>query len=224
MLDVVNRLADGFVAIPVIEACRRCGLFSAMSSGPKSAARLAHEFRANEGHLRVALRLLEGLGWVDGSAADTFRLSPLGEAQTGAIPSDLHEMLAGLPDDVSSGAPGLAGWLRRCASGWADHEAPHPMADLLDGALLVPVLGELSRRGGARTLDPGEDPFGPDSTVELLRLFEARGWAEIGPHEPRPRLNQAGAYLVESGAKLGVTLSYWRMLRQMDTLLFGNAA
>ena len=222
MLDVVNRLADGFVAVPVIEACRRCGLFLAMSSGPKSAAALANELHANEGHLRVALRLLEGLGWVDGSVADAFRLSPLGEAQTAAIPSDLDEMLAGLPGDVASGAPGLAGWLRRCASGWADHEAPHPMADLLDGALLAPVLGELSRRGGARSLDLGEDLFGPDSTVELLRLFEARGWAEA--HEPRPRLNPAGAYLLESGGKLGVTLSYWPMLRQMDTLLFGNAA
>src|SRR6185437_13304040 len=49
-------------------------------------------------------------------------------------------------------------------------------------------------------------------------------WAETDPHDPRPRLNAAGAYLVGSGAKLGVTLSYWPMLRQVDTLLFGNAA
>jgi len=224
MLDVVNRLADGFVAVPIIEACARGGLFSVMSSGPRSADGLARDLRMNEGHLRVALRLLEGLGYVDGSAWGAFQLSPVCKARAGALPPDLHEMLVSLPDDLASDASRLAGWLRRCADGWADHEAPHPMADLLDGALLVPVLGELSRRGAARSLDSDKDPFGPESTVELLRLFAARGWAEAAPHEPRPRLNAAGAYLVESGAKLGVALSYWPMLRQMDALLFGNAA
>jgi hypothetical protein len=79
-------------------------------------------------------------------------------------------------------------------------------------------------RGGARALNSGLDPFAPDATAELLRLFAARDWADADPRGPRPRLNVAGAYLVEGGSKLGAVLSYWPMFRQMDTLLFGNAA
>src|SRR5882724_10729631 len=108
MLDVLNRLADGFVAVPVIDACLRGGVFSALAAGSRSAEELSRELGANEGHLRVALRLLDGLGWVDKLPDGVFRLSPMGEVLISDIPAGLHEMLKSSPREVASPGPSLA--------------------------------------------------------------------------------------------------------------------
>jgi hypothetical protein len=223
MLDVVNRLADGFVAAHIIAAFVRRGIFSILSGESASAAELSRRLDGNEGHLQIGLRFMDGLGWVDASPNGAYHLTSLGAAGAEVTPPDLDVLLAGLPDHLAGSGAELATWLRRSAVGWSQGEAPHPMSDILDGALLAPVLVELQRRGGPEALSAGEDPFGAEATNELLKLFASRGWAENLSQPQRPQLNAAGIYLVESGAKLGTTLSYWPMFRQMDALLFSNA-
>ena len=60
MLELINRYAHGFVAIPVILACREQGLFELLRE-PNTTRGLARRLRANEGHLQLALRLLHSL-------------------------------------------------------------------------------------------------------------------------------------------------------------------
>lgn len=74
MLDLINRYAHGFVAIPTILACRERGLFGLLEEGGAMTSRqLAHELDANEGHLCVALRLFE--------RSTPQKLSEVGKAQ-----------------------------------------------------------------------------------------------------------------------------------------------
>src|SRR5581483_2436319 len=60
MLSVLNQYAYGYVAIPVIVSSQRAGLFHALGAEPATPfAQLVQSLRANSGHLRVALRLLQ---------------------------------------------------------------------------------------------------------------------------------------------------------------------
>jgi hypothetical protein len=68
MLDVLNRYAHGFVVVPVVLACRRGGVFSTLQATPLSASELGTVLGANLGHLQVALRLFESLGWIERGA------------------------------------------------------------------------------------------------------------------------------------------------------------
>ena len=221
MLDVVNRLADGFVSVPVIDACSRGGVFTKLSEEPWDPAALSETLGANEGHLRVALRLLDGLGWVDTEADCIYRLTEAGARSSRHLPGDLTTMLERIAAAVGGDETALADWLDRCAACWTEGSGRHPLADLLDGALLAPVLVEVDRRGGAEALDTGRDPLGPKATQSFLRLLARFGWAE--PDGTSFRLSPEGRYLVDSGAKLATVVSYWPMLRQMDELLFGDA-
>ena len=66
MLELLNRYTHGLVAVPAIVVCRDGGVFAALQSeGPIEAADLAVRLNANEGHLRVALRLFESLAGSD---------------------------------------------------------------------------------------------------------------------------------------------------------------
>ena len=64
MLELINRYAHGFVAIPVILACREQALFELLRE-PNTTRGLARRLGANEGHLQVALRLLHSLSWLE---------------------------------------------------------------------------------------------------------------------------------------------------------------
>jgi len=63
VLDFVNRYANGYVALRVALACRNHGLLREHRAADVGA--LARAYHANEGPLRVALRLLFELGWTD---------------------------------------------------------------------------------------------------------------------------------------------------------------
>jgi polyketide synthase PksN len=222
MLDVVNGLADGFVSLPVIEALHHAGILSALSHRAWTTSDLARAFRANEGHLGVTLRLLDSLGWVEAEGGDLYSLNETGSRLCAALGPEPREMMAQLPSALTGEEDRLAPWLERCAEGWGTDGHPSPLADVLDGALLAPVLVEVERRGGVAALETGSAPLGASATTALMRLFLRRGWAT--QDGPTARLDPEGRYLVDSGAKLSTVLSYWPMLRQMETLLFGAAA
>src|SRR4051794_634171 len=88
MLELLNRYAHGYLAVPVILALRRGGLFNRLNESCPSFQELAEELRANAGHLRVALRLLEFLGWI--RVGEQLRIVGLpGSADHSLVPSDL---------------------------------------------------------------------------------------------------------------------------------------
>src|SRR5579885_1938584 len=112
MLDIVNRYADGFVAVPVIEACRRRGLFAWLADRqPAGVPALVAGLGAREGHLRVALRLLVELGWLaeeDGGAYRIGLAAPLWER----LPEHLGDLLGlAVEEGLRRGDEGLLAWI-----------------------------------------------------------------------------------------------------------------
>ena len=86
MLELINRYAHGFVAIPVILACRERRLFELLQE-PRTARELARRLGANEGHLQVALRLLHSLSWLERNEQGEYCVTE--RAHFDELPSDI---------------------------------------------------------------------------------------------------------------------------------------
>src|SRR5215831_19563258 len=135
MLETFLRYAQGFVAIPVVVALRKRGLFDLLDRrGPLTVGTLASDLHANEGHLAIALRLVEALGWIGLDAGGRVGLTA-SAALLGSIPHDIDAIAGG---DGLESAAGLEPWLDLSARRW---NTPHAqLADWLDGVLALPVL------------------------------------------------------------------------------------
>ncbi|WP_460490243.1 SDR family NAD(P)-dependent oxidoreductase, partial [Bordetella tumbae] len=222
MLDVINSLADGYVAVPVIEACRRHDVFSLLANrSALSAEQLVAETGANSGHLRVALRLLVELGWLEQISADEYALAPAAHA-VAQVPANTDELIdLKIPDVLreSTGAK-LKNWLDVSIAGW--NGAGRQLAGMLDGALLSPLLVEIHRLGGVPVLEGAARPDAVSTAclAVLHHYFEQRRWGSV--QGTRFALNGAGRYLVESGGALGTVVSYRPMMCGLDAVLFGK--
>lgn len=65
MLEVINTYNHGFVAIPVIIACKKRGLFNLLArERTLSCEQMSEQLKANSGHFQVALRMLKSLHWL----------------------------------------------------------------------------------------------------------------------------------------------------------------
>ena len=76
MLELINRYLHGYVAIPVVLACRKRGFFELFQeSKPLTLTNLANKLGANEGHLAVALRMFESLNWLNKNKENSYTLN-----------------------------------------------------------------------------------------------------------------------------------------------------
>ena len=76
MLDVINRYAHGFVAVPVILACKEKGLFKLLQHhGSLTLEQIVERLGANAGHLQVALRMMQSLNWLERNEAGQYFLT-----------------------------------------------------------------------------------------------------------------------------------------------------
>jgi len=221
MLEVLNRYAHGFVVVPVVLACRRGGVFAALETGPRTAEELRKELHANGGHLQVALRLLESLGWIDRRADGSYEASP-SLAKQRLVPEELLGLLqADMDRYLREGSGGLlAPWIGKVRTRWkVDDEL---LADFFDGLLVVPVLALLTKRGVLKDLPKRDFADLPEGVrAEVISLLETLGWIEGSAG--RYRLTAPGEFMFERAMNLGVAESYRPMLSVMDTLLFGDA-
>jgi|GEM_PF-558387 len=221
MLDVMNRYAHGFVAVPVVLACRAGGVIERLQSGPQGAEGLATAVGANLGHLLVALRLLESLGWIDRDAEGRFVAAPQLEDHR-RIPDSVRALVEFDFDAYLAGneSPGLAAWIDQVDARWG--VGPGLIGDFLDSLLVVPLLVLLARRNlldaGLCTTRFAALPV--EARHEVERLFATLGWVTV---EPAPSLTPMGEFMFERAMNLGVVESYRPMLRSLDQLLFGDA-
>lgn len=160
MLDLINRYAHGFVAVPTILACRRQGLFDLLHrAGPLSGEQLAQQLNANAGHLRVALHLLQSLAWLAQDEQGAYR--PTANAELAQeLPADVLDLLQ-LPLDsylTGRGPEGLLRpWIDRSQARWGVSDPL--LADFLDGLLVIPLL----RASTPTTCFPASQPGSPIS-------------------------------------------------------------
>jgi len=221
MRDVLNRCAHGFVAVPVILACRRGGVFTALEAGPRTAEKLGKELGANLGHLQVALRLLESLGWIDHRADGQFEASA-SLTKYRLVQEDLRTLMQlDMDTYLREGSGGLlAPWIAKVGERWGiDDEL---LADFLDSWLVVPVLALLAQRGLLKELPTRNFADLPAGVrEEVISLFKVLGWLkDPGGYY---QLSAPGAFMFERAMNLGFVASYRPMLIAMDELLFGRA-
>jgi hypothetical protein len=202
MLDVLNRYAHGFVVVPVVLACRKGGVSAALEAGPRSAEELADKLGARLGHLQVALRLLESLGWIDRLKDGRFK-GNASLAKQSLIPDGLSTLLqADMDTYLREGSGGfLSPWIEKVRGRW--NIGDELIADFLDGLLVVPVLALLTKRGVLQDLperDFEDQPAGVRE--EVVALLSGIGWLEGA--SGRYKLTPLREFMFERAMNLGV--------------------
>ena len=222
MLNLINRYAYGFVAVPVILACREQGLFELLKRHePLTEESIRQSLNANNGPLRVALRLLHSLKWLEygdcgytlTAAADEWRHIPEGLVE-------LYRFPVGSPRILIDASQSIVSWIALSLQGWQLEEKR--TADLLDGTLLLPVLFALRAQG---MLEEGVHPLlaqlQSPLRAALIELFRAKDW--VSPQEDGAgHWTEMGRHLADRLLILGVTISYTTLLSHLPELLFGD--
>ncbi|UUM22231.1 SDR family NAD(P)-dependent oxidoreductase [Mycoavidus sp. SF9855] len=223
MLDVINGLANGWVASHVIGSFVRHGVWQAMSARPMRLKKLASRYRGNVGHLHAGLRLLYELGWVEWVEADRYGVVA-GACLARQLPSDLEELaqlplVQALAVEQSEQSEYLLRWLDRCNASWPGVE---PMvASLLDGALLTPLLAHLHTLGSDVLAQTQPSDISVAALHAVQTVFIQRGWGQV--EAANFQLTPSGRALLANSGVLGTVVSYTPMLRHLDDLLFGEA-
>ena len=224
MLDLVNRHAYGYVAVPVILSCREKGLFQLLQKeGPLTLAQMARRLRANDGYLQVALRMLESLQWVS-CRNGAFTLEATSRCHR-EIPKKILTLYQFPIDSYLTDAmqrKRLRKWIDLSRNCW--HASDPLLADLLDGVILLPLVFALrshSLRDG-RVYQNGDlfSKLSPLARREIFQLFEEKGWA-VKKGE-RVFLNDAGRFVVDRIFDFRAIVSCKPMLQQIGELIFGD--
>ncbi|EYF04556.1 Long-chain-fatty-acid--CoA ligase [Chondromyces apiculatus DSM 436] len=217
MLSVFNTYSHGYVAIPVIEACRAWGLFRRLDAErPVHFAALSEG--ANRGYLRVALHMLESLGWVTRTTDGAYLLTE--DARPHEIPEGAGELYRHpIEDLLQRDEPReiLLRWIRGRVDGRGS--ASPQVTKLLDGVWMLPLflaLRERQRAGDAALFAGLDAPM-----REALRaLFLHQRWATGGGEVLD--LTDLGRQLVERALIMALPASYRPMLARMGEVLFGD--
>ena len=213
----------GYAAAATLRASRRALEVLAV---PHTFDALVVATGANAGHLQVALRTLRALDWVTLSDAGAYAAPPA------TLAAACCKSLEALCEAVYSDAPGmvarLAAQLRLADEGWAefstDDSAPAALRTMLTGAVLAPLLMELHMHHMETAPGGSVHLKGLDSaTLELLAVsFRRRGMCVAGLSDGGLQLTGSGRFVVQRCGAFGVALSYRPMLRQLETVLFGD--
>jgi malonyl CoA-acyl carrier protein transacylase/ribosomal protein S18 acetylase RimI-like enzyme/acyl carrier protein len=221
MLDLINRYAHGFVAVPTILACRQQGLFDWLHrAGPLTGAQLAQQLGANEGHLRVALHLLQSLAWLAQDEEGAYTLTAQAELAR-ELPADSVDLLRLPVDSYLTGrepAGLLRPWIDRSQARWGVSDPL--LADFLDGLLVIPLLRGLHTNGLLHGQPALFANVRKAIQAELSDLFLGKGWA--APERGILVLSEQGWFMIERALLMGTVASYAPMLLQMPELLFGD--
>src|SRR4028119_151587 len=223
MLDIINRYLHGFVAVPVILACTKKGLFELLEhQGELTLEQIVESLKANGGHLQVALRMMQSLNWLERNEAGQYSLTDEAALHK-EIPQDILDLYhlpieSYLMGEQQSGL--LKGWIERSIQRW---KVDDPIwADFLDGILVIPILLALHKHK-LLVEDEHKPLFSQLSDSvheELYELFTSKGWALR--QEGRFCLTDVGRFIVKRALITGTTASYTPMLSRMTDVLFGD--
>ncbi|MEG4395134.1 non-ribosomal peptide synthetase/type I polyketide synthase [Microcoleus sp. BROC3] len=223
MLDVINRYLHGFVAVPVILACRKKGLFELLQhQGSLTREQIVESLGANGGHLQVALRMIRSLNWLERNEVGQYSLTDESQLYK-KIPEEILDLYhlpfeSYLMGEQPSGL--LKNWISRSIQRW---NVDDPIwEDFLDGILVIPILLALHKHN-LLVEDKHKPLFSQLSAPvreELYELFTSKGWALR--QEDRFCLTDVGRFIVGRALITGTTASYTPMLSRMSDVLFGD--
>lgn len=181
MVDVTTRLANGFVAVPVLHACRELGVFQYLETRPSTAEQLSQALKLNSGHVAVALRILQSLHWAIRQPDDRYTLTAacavhhqIPHGSVAVLKLDLAALFGlprKLPPDLEAYSHVYAGLVDDACAGWdvADDEL-RGLCDGLLGACTVVGMhqaGLLGAFAGGNISESGERTTGVDFAAQL---------------------------------------------------------
>jgi acyl transferase domain-containing protein/cyclopropane fatty-acyl-phospholipid synthase-like methyltransferase/acyl carrier protein len=221
MLDIVNRYAHGFVSIPVILACRKQGLFQKLQqTGSLPLDRLGNALFANHGHLRVALRLLQSLGFVSVDQDDCFTATQETDVIR-LIPEDVLELYhfpfqTYCKERIKKHS--LRRWIKFSLERWRINHSL--LSDFLDGVLVIPLLLALKETHCLHEADELFSDLSQTARQEVTDLFMNLGW--VTAKGKKYTLTEPGIFMATRALNLATTASYRPMLSLIPQLLFGD--
>ncbi|BAZ21406.1 hypothetical protein NIES4073_22840 [Kalymmatonema gypsitolerans NIES-4073] len=222
MLEVINTYNHGFVAIPVIIACKKRGLFNLLArERTLSCEQMSEQLKANSGHFQVALRMLESLHWLSRNEQGKYSLTPEA-ANYKAIPEDVLQLyLLPIESYLQGEQPDLLKkWIEYSCQRWNIDNLL--IADFLDGLLVIPLLLALHKYNLFEESErkPLFSSLSSPIQKHLIKLFTNLGWIEL--KTGHLTFTKLGQFIKERALNTAIVASYTPMLSRMDDVLFGN--
>ncbi|MEO8400725.1 MAG: SDR family NAD(P)-dependent oxidoreductase [Gammaproteobacteria bacterium] len=224
MLEILNRYIHGYIAIPVILTCNQKGIFNFLSRDKAFYLdQLSSHFKANDGHLQIALRMFESMKWVQKNSDGLYLLT---------LSDEDYKIIKSIPEKIISlysipfeqllkkyrSKKTLQKWLSFVINFPSNEDSL--LRDYLDGVVIVPLLLAL-KNAVAQT----EQLFSlnlPRGLMQQIKtLFLNKQWA--GNVNNEMKLTDAGKFMLERAYNVATAASYAPMLAKMNTLLFNDA-
>ncbi len=229
MLSILNILCHGYVAIPVIAALRKQGLFKILSlSHPVSLKFLVEALKANEGYLKISLCVLESLGWVCQDFKEGYRLTIQAQAFKD-IPEEVLELYQFKTEASLLSSARFQDLLIHWIQYLLKQDKTGQCFQLLQGPILVPLLIAIHRHLNECHNESSDDwnfvlliekSLPQSLRLEVNRLLLQLDWLS----ETRNNLvaTKLGEEIVKRAFVMGIAASYRPMLFQMNEVLFGD--
>ena len=234
---------DGIVTAPVAFALHEKGVTQALlEAGEVNVGDLARRFNANAGYLNVALRVLASQGWMSYAVDNTTAVvtckvnaqSREAFAQFGAFKDVVALMkLSGRHHRRKFSQEAFAAMEPLCEQyrigfGLSKDAVGRQLLKHIEGALIGPTIVHLGMGGMFHkyfmeaSFRPEEYHEHPESFYKLLSFLAHLGW--FNERNGTFQFTDRGLFFARRASAYGVTVSYSPMLRQVDELIFGDAA
>lgn len=242
------RHLDGLVTAPsAFELFDKGVLQHIAKGGEHDLQQLAQRFKANEGYLNVALRVLSSQGWMNyqlDNASDhiTYSITEKGSLALKYIPlyreavqllrlsEHYHHRRFEKEPFLKMEAlfKNLTSEMGTAASDNKDEEeVRQQLLAHIEGVLLGPTIVHLGMSGMFHKyfmetrFKPGEFHEDPESFGRLLDIFVHFQW--FSKKDGTYRFTEKGLFYARRASAYGVTVSYIPTLRKLDVLIFGQA-
>lgn len=246
---ILFRHLDGIVTVPVAYSLHKKGILEYILQLEKaSLGELTEKFKANEGYLNVALRVLASQGWltqhIDNNKDQIF-FSVTDKSKTAFSLVPLYKDAFELMQFTEKFHPRkfevepfemLSQLFAKYKSNFGitfsdDAEVRAIQEQVLfhiEGILVGPTIVMLGMTGMFHkyfmetSFRPEEFHKNPDCFKEILDFLSHLDW--FTKKNEQYQFTETGLFYAKRAAAYGVTVSYIPTMRKMDELLFGNAS
>jgi hypothetical protein len=247
--EAIFRHLDGLVVVPVAYSLFKKGILSHLLKEKSTTLfQLTNEFKANEGYLNVALRVLASQGFLkydldNKTGIVTIATLPTSEFAFSlvSIYEDTYQLLTQTSVftanrmDVDSIAL-LEPILKKFTENYHIHfeEDEHlraiqeQMLTHIEGYLVGPIVVNLGMTGMFHkyfmesSFRADEFHKHPEAFAKILDFFVHLGW--FSKKNDNYQFTEDGFFFAKRASAYGVTVSYLPMFKHIDSLLFGNAS
>lgn len=246
--SILFRHLDGIGTAPTAYTLHTHGVLDyLLENGEVNLAELTKHFKANEGYLNVALRILSSQGWLEqevNNAADTivFRTNAKSKIAFEMAPLyadvvDLIKFSEGFHHRKFEIEPFrklekiFTKYRENYGVEYSEDEATRAIQEQvlrhIEGLIVGPTVVHLGMGGMFHkyfmeaSFKPEEFHNDPESFGKILDLFAFLGWfkQKNGTYQ----FTEKGLFYAKRASAYGVTVSYIPTFRKLDDLIFGNA-